>query len=166
MATLCFLRHGEAVSPRDGNFSHDSERPLTDRGREQIRRASAGIHTLALGLDGIYSSPYLRARQTAEIVAETLGPGIELTITEWLCAGTHWSAVRRGLNGSRVNSILLVGHEPDMSTMTGQVIGSESGGLHFGTGTLSIVTVDAIPPGAPGILAGLHGVKELAEMVR
>jgi phosphohistidine phosphatase len=164
MPTLCFLRHGEALSQREGNFLHDSERPLTELGCNQILRATHGIRALDLSLKSIYCSPYLRARQTADIVAEALGLVTDLHVTEWLCSGTHWSAVRRGLENDETDSILLVGHEPDMSIMTGQVIGSESGGLHFGTGTLSIVTVDAMPPRGPGVLAGFYSVKDLATM--
>ena len=70
MTTLLLVRHGETDWNRDGRWQGGSDTSLNDVGREQAR-------SLADELDGdidvVYSSDLARARQTAEIVAETLG---------------------------------------------------------------------------------------------
>ena len=68
---LYFLRHGEAGDPAqwEGN---DAERPLTDDGRRRMALEARTMRRLELGVDRVITSPLLRARQTAEIVAVEL----------------------------------------------------------------------------------------------
>ena len=66
-----FLRHGIAVEP--GAWSgNDFDRPLTREGATRMEREAKGIAELSLDLDCIVTSPLLRAKQTAEIVADRL----------------------------------------------------------------------------------------------
>ena len=67
---LLILRHGEAGrrSPSPG----DSKRSLTAEGKQEIEDLSNGIKSLEVKLDGVFTSPLLRAKQTAEIVAKSL----------------------------------------------------------------------------------------------
>src|ERR671923_2581884 len=69
---LSLLRHGIAVERGSPGAEHDSERPLTAKGDRRMRRIAAGMLALGLSYDVILSSPYLRARQTAEIAAQVL----------------------------------------------------------------------------------------------
>src|SRR4051812_50182341 len=63
------LRHGEAV-PHDDD---DDARPLTDRGREQSRAAGGALAALEVVVHDCYTSPKVRARETAELACEALG---------------------------------------------------------------------------------------------
>ncbi len=87
---LCFLRHGEADWP---NWNKpDDERPLTERGRKEMKRVAKFLERLKFSANAILTSPLPRASQTAEIVAERLG--IELkTETRRLRHGS-WSRAR------------------------------------------------------------------------
>jgi len=68
---LCFLRHGEADWP---NWDKpDDERPLTERGRKEMKRVAKFLECLKFSADVILTSPLPRASQTAEIVAKRLG---------------------------------------------------------------------------------------------
>ena len=67
---LFFMRHAEA-EPRD-RYRDDHQRPLTDAGRETQCRMVRALLPVLQPLDALLSSPILRARQTAEIVVETL----------------------------------------------------------------------------------------------
>ena len=65
---LCFLRHGEADWP---NWTKpDNERPLTERGRKEMKRVAKFLERLKLVPDVILTSPLPRASQTAEIVGQ------------------------------------------------------------------------------------------------
>ena len=68
---VCFVRHGPAV-PRGTPGIEDDARPLTSDGRKRTRDAARGIRKLKLGIDGIWTSPLPRARETAEILAKAL----------------------------------------------------------------------------------------------
>jgi broad specificity phosphatase PhoE len=70
------VRHGESEGNRDRRFTLTTETPLTDRGRQQARRAARHIGKLYRA-EVIVSSPFLRARQTSEIIAEELRLPIE-----------------------------------------------------------------------------------------
>src|SRR6184192_1996819 len=68
---LCFLRHGEADWP---NWNKpDDDRPLTERGRKEMKRVAKFLERLKFSAATILTSPLPRASQTAEIVAECLG---------------------------------------------------------------------------------------------
>src|SRR5207249_3311762 len=71
--TLFILRHGLAVEPGTRDYPNDADRPLTAEGRSKLRQIAQAMKKLELEFDVILSSPYTRARQTAEIVADKLG---------------------------------------------------------------------------------------------
>lgn len=68
---LVLLRHGEA----ERQAAHDDQRRLTPRGMEEARAVGGRLARLSLPVPVVVSSPFLRAKETAEIVAETLGAG-------------------------------------------------------------------------------------------
>ncbi|EJM54525.1 phosphohistidine phosphatase SixA [Pseudomonas sp. GM49] len=103
---LWVLRHGEAVP--HGARPHDSERELTDHGREEVLRSAALL--MGQPLTAIYASPYLRAQQTAQLVRETLGFEPEIRTVEWLTPETDPDKVAEQLVS--VSNVLLVSHNP------------------------------------------------------
>jgi broad specificity phosphatase PhoE len=69
VTTLLLVRHGETDWNRDGRWQGHSETHLNDVGREQARTVAAELDNV----DVVYSSDLTRARETAEIIAESLG---------------------------------------------------------------------------------------------
>lgn len=162
MPLIYLLRHGEAAKASEANVSRDSERPLTPRGRERLERAARGIRRLGITPTGILTSPYRRARETAEIVAGALGTPEALTTEESLASGARWEEVKRALSRIELgDGLLLVGHEPDLSMMTAEMIGAEEGSIDFGKGTLACVQFETFPPGKPGVLRALLRLDQL-----
>src|SRR5262249_20541253 len=84
---LFILRHGIAADPGDPAYPNDSERPLTDEGERKLARISEAMARMELSFDLVLSSPYVRARQTAEIVAEALGLRKKLQFSDDLKLG-------------------------------------------------------------------------------
>lgn len=118
---LYFLRHAVAIE-RGAWDGADSERPLTDEGREQTHAAARGLAALDLRLDGIYTSPYIRASDTARLVAGALG--VEVTVWPELASGCDLERLAPRLAElSEARAVMLVGHEPDFSEMIGRLIG-------------------------------------------
>ncbi len=162
MAAIYLLRHGEAVSRDGARFAHDSERPLSVEGRVRMQLAALGMKKLAFSFDRVFTSPYVRARQTAEVVAAAVGADCGVVVEEALASGARWEKVKRALAAVRgPESILLVGHEPDLSKMTAEIIGADRNSVSFGKGTLACIAVDAIPPREPGALSSLLTLEHL-----
>src|SRR5262245_4514784 len=116
---IFILRHGVAVERDDLNFKNDAERPLTPDGEKQLRKISTAIKNMNLQFDLILSSPYERAKRTAEIVAEELNLKKRLAFSgELRSEGNPKKLIReiRKLKSSPKN-LLLVGHEPYLSEL-------------------------------------------------
>lgn len=74
---LTFLRHAESTGNNADVLQGRTDTPLTERGLEQARNRAAGWKAQKIGFERIISSPLKRARQTAEIISESLGVPIE-----------------------------------------------------------------------------------------
>jgi broad specificity phosphatase PhoE len=74
MAVDIFIaRHGQNVDNANGILNGHRDLPLTDLGRQQAKDLAKGIKTASLTFEAIYSSPLMRAYETAEIVSRELG---------------------------------------------------------------------------------------------
>jgi phosphohistidine phosphatase len=116
---LSFLRHGIAADRGRSEYENDSERPLTPKGERQIRRIAKGIQAAGLSYDLILASPYLRAKQTAEIVAQVLSTPEGVLLADAL---TPESNPRQLIDALRTDyhaqqDVLVVGHEPYLSRL-------------------------------------------------
>jgi phosphohistidine phosphatase len=121
---IFLLRHGEA-EPDDGRG--DAARELTEKGRAQADAAGRAIHRLGFEIDACLTSPKVRARDTAVPVCRHLG--LEPEICQPIADGyfdTLALVVGRG-------NVLVVGHEPDLSSevarLTGSRVKMKKGGL-------------------------------------
>jgi len=113
------LRHGIAVVRNDQDVENDSGRQLTPKGKRQLRQTAAAMKKMGLRFDLILSSPYLRAKQTAEIVAESLKLKKRLNFSDALVPDGSPKNLIRQLNEIKPapENVLLVGHEPYLSCL-------------------------------------------------
>jgi len=118
---LCFLRHGEADWPDWAK--PDDERPLTERGRKEMKRVAKFLERLKFIPDSILTSPLPRASQTAEIVGRRLG--IELQTEPALAHGFNLERLRRLLAKRGGECVMIVGHEPEFSEVIGELTGGK-----------------------------------------
>jgi phosphohistidine phosphatase len=117
---LYFLRHGEADWQDWKN--PDDERPLTKRGKKEMREVAKFLDRLKVRPDLIVTSPLPRAAQTAEIAADYLKA--KLRKDELLAPGfgmTNFGAV---LKRHRAKVLILVGHEPDFTNIISGLTGA------------------------------------------
>ena len=125
---LYFLRHGLA-GERSEWTGPDEARPLTEAGKTQTANEAAGLTRLGLVPDLILTSPLVRARQTAEILAQGLGVAKRVVIDERLSGGFRRKLLREIDKEHRgQDRLMLVGHEPDFSHVVGRVIRRRAGG--------------------------------------
>jgi phosphohistidine phosphatase len=117
---LYFLRHGEADWP--GWTKPDDERPLTDFGKKEVRQVAKLLNRLRVKPDLIVTSPLPRALQTAEVAAEQLKT--KLRQDEALEPGFGIGELRTVLKRHRSKVLMLVGHEPDFSSVISALTGA------------------------------------------
>jgi phosphohistidine phosphatase len=117
---LYVVRHAIAVDEGTADYESDSERPLTDKGRKKMRQIAKGLRNLGVELDLILSSPYVRARQTAEILADAFKMKKKIAFSENLIPMAEPNLLIAELNENHsVDSLALVGHEPHLSSLVG-----------------------------------------------
>ena len=126
---LWLLRHGEA-EPHDAR--PDDERRLTDRGREQARVAGCALAALKVKIHLAFTSPKVRARDTALLACEALG--VEPIEHAALAGGFDVDDALELIGaGTPDQRVLVVGHEPDFSQvvhdLTGARIDLKKGGI-------------------------------------
>ena len=163
---LYLLRHAIAVEPGTPCYDDDSQRPLTLEGRRKMRRAAKGMKALGLEFDSIISSPYVRAKATAEIVGRILKARGKLSLSDDLAADGDPKA----LVGSLVRHdfherVLLVGHEPYLSKLVARLIaGTASVSLKFKKGGLCKLTADHLKFGHCAELEWLLTPRQLEQL--
>jgi phosphohistidine phosphatase len=127
---LYILRHGLAGS-REEWIGRDAERPLTSKGRSRSRAAARGLARLGVAPAVIVTSAFVRAAETARLTAAALhAPVVEAQALEpgKLEPGKlEPSKLEQGYRSllqpyADAASVMLVGHEPDLSALIGRLI--------------------------------------------
>lgn len=118
---LYFVRHGIAEELATSDF----DRALTTRGRRRVVASAKVMKRLGIAPRQIFSSPRLRARQTAEIIAEALN--MRITLAESVNFGFDVADLRRlSQSLSADEEVMFVGHNPDMSLLVSEITGVDA----------------------------------------
>ncbi|MBK8396575.1 MAG: phosphohistidine phosphatase SixA [Leptospiraceae bacterium] len=122
---LIIGRHGEAE--QDSPTGSDKDRRLTEKGKVDIACMANFIHKSPLRVTQIFYSPFARTTETAEIYSEIIqfkGTTIPSNI---LLPGNDYSDLFPILNKlTNSDTVLLIGHNPDVSFFTGRLILNEA----------------------------------------
>lgn len=116
---IYILRHAIAETAPNPPSGGDSKRRLTAEGADKMRRAARGMKALDLAFDLIISSPYPRAKETAEIVAEVLPAGKRVEVSALLQPEgdlKEFIGELKRKHGDK-EQVLIVGHEPGLSRL-------------------------------------------------
>lgn len=140
---LYLLRHAHA-----GNASEwtddDALRPLSAKGRRQAEKLGRFLGDLRFEPDSILTSPKLRARETAQLVADALGMAVH--VDDRLAGGLDLDVVAALVSNDGGHKIVLVGHDPDFSEIAGELMGLPYLPMRKG----ALARVDVSMPFAPG----------------
>ncbi|MBM3275237.1 MAG: phosphohistidine phosphatase SixA [Candidatus Sericytochromatia bacterium] len=137
---IYFVRHAEAVARDDA--TPDEVRFLTRDGRKQARRVGKTLRKLGVAWTRAYTSPLVRAVQTAEIVGARLKFRGEIAFLEALEPGKgSWKAFMAALKSQeQAGSFALVGHEPDLGIALGEALGTDP--IAMPKGAVAALAVD------------------------
>ncbi len=158
---LYLIRHAWAGDPDASLWPDDSRRPLTTDGRKRFRRVAEALVERGVHPQIIASSPYVRARETADLLAKSLPqkpPLVELSALEPESNVAEALAWTVGRNESQ---IAWVGHMPGMALLLASLVGAAEGNVEFKKGACAAVDFDAQPTLGGGQLSWFITAKML-----
>lgn len=163
---LYLVRHAIA-EPRDPErWPDDSRRPLSPRGIELFRQAARGLRRVGVDVDGVLSSSYVRAWQTAEILVEEAGWPPPEECAELEPSGDP-SATVALLKARRESAPALVGHQPHLSQLASLLVtGRDVSRLELKKGGVIWLRVEGPPAPGAGFLRGSVSPKILRQLGR
>jgi len=147
---LYILRHGLAVEQGTAGYANDADRPLTPKGERKLCLIAEAMEELELSFDLILSSPYKRAGQTAEIVADVLKVSKKVELTPTLEPGGSSKELIEMVKSIKPapEEVMLVGHEPYLSSLISLLVaGDTSVQVEMKKGGLCKLSVDSLKHG-------------------
>jgi phosphohistidine phosphatase len=158
---LYLVRHAIA-GERGPRWPNDDERPITKDGAARMREIVKGFARLDESIDLILTSPLVRARQTADILAAGLSPAPTIKAFAALAPGGTPPQVVAALSAlrTRAAAIALVGHEPGLGLLAAWLINARTPPL-FKKGGLCRIDLDDWPPARSGRLIWMATPKML-----
>ena len=160
---LYILRHGIAVERGTPGYKKDSDRPLTPQGEDRMHQIADTMRGMDLKFDLILSSPYVRAEQTANIVAGELDE--EVTFSKYLQPGGNALELIGEIKDEKPQRVLLVGHEPDLSSLISVLTtGGSNAAIELKKGGLCKLTTDKLVFGQCATLNWLLTPKQLRQL--
>ncbi len=125
MNEIFILRHGKAEDIHETQSKNDFDRRLTEEGQKKTNKLGLFFNSLEENVDLVLSSPYLRAKETAEIFVRNLDPKPDLKIVDFLSCGNASKEIAKGLSEHIIkNKVVLIGHAPDLELFLKNLIGS------------------------------------------
>lgn len=160
---LYLVRHAIAAE-RGEEWPDDSKRPLTERGISRFKEGVAGLRALDAVVDEIFTSPLVRARQTADLLASGLEGKPSVKVLDALAPGNTASGVMTQLaRAAKRRRIALVGHEPDLGELAAHLIGAKRA-LPFKKGGVCRIDVESLTSKRAGALAWFVTPKVLRQL--
>lgn len=152
---LYVLRHSDAAPH---GTMRDADRPLTDEGIKKLTRVAEAMRKMELSFDAILSSPYIRAKETADIVGKVMQCESLIRLTPHLVSGADPSDIVKEIKQdlSHKNRILIVGHNPFLTILISVLVsGREDTSIRLRKGGLCKLTAETIKFGKCGTLEWL-----------
>ena len=146
------VRHAAAFNADPDRWPDDRDRPLTPTGSKRFRRAARGLGSLAPAVDHVLASRFVRARQTALLLAEAAGWPRQRPCPALESGPTPQEALEALSPFRTAGAVALVGHEPNLSELASYLLSGAGAGVSFewkkgGVACLELAE-DALPGGA------------------
>jgi phosphohistidine phosphatase len=162
---LILVRHAIAFERNPLRWPDDRLRPLSPAGRQRFRKAAQGLGRWLPEIDRVFTSPLVRARETASLLTEHAGWPAAVECPP-LAPKLDPEAVFTFLRKQRGQRIALVGHEPDLSTFASVCLpGSGSArGFEIKKGGVVCIAFEGRASAGTGVLAAFVPPRVLRAM--
>ena len=144
---LCLVRHGIAIDREDPACPPEPERHLTEKGMEKTRAAARGLRSLGIQPSLVLSSPYLRAKQTAEIACVVLEIPVKgIRETEALLPGASPRMLFEELAKSNAEETICFGHAPNLDEVIATAVHAAKGFTQLKKAGAAYLDMDSLMP--------------------
>lgn len=158
---LYIVRHAWAGERGDPRWPDDAERPLTHEGKERFRRVVRKLAQRGVAPHVIATSPFVRARQSAEILTKGADGKAELFNVAGLAPGEDWKQALEWARHRREEEIAFVGHMPDLGELAAALVGCRRNSIGFSKGAVAAIDFPSHPAVGEGLLCWLVTAKLL-----
>jgi phosphohistidine phosphatase len=148
---IYLVRHAIAAE-RGEDWPDDTKRPLTERGIDRFKESVTGLKELDAVIEEIFTSPLVRARQTADLLAAGVSGRPSVKLLDALAPGHPPATVVAQLaKVAKRRCLALVGHEPDLGELAAHLIGARQP-LPFKKGGICRIDLAGLTAKAGGTL--------------
>lgn len=161
---IFLLRHADAVEVGRMGVTRDQDRPLTERGVKKLKKVAQVLLSMEVSFDTILSSPYVRAKETAEIIGEAMECRSRIKLTPNLVVDAGPAELVKEINEdhSRSRTVLLIGHEPQLVSLASVLIsGRHDVSIRLKKGGLCKLSADSLRFGRCARLEWLIGPSQI-----
>jgi len=160
---IYLVRHAIAAE-RGEDWPEDDKRPLTERGAARFKEAVAGLGRLDAVVDEIFTSPLIRAKQTAGLLSAGLDGAPPVKVLDTLAPGHDPDEVMAQLaRAAKRRRIALVGHEPGLGELAAHLIGARRP-LIFRKGGACRIDIESLASTRAGSLIWFVPPKSLRQL--
>ena len=154
-------RHAWAYHFGDPRWPDDAERELEPEGAERFMQVVQTLAERGFAPQAIATSPYVRCRQTADIIARYTEHRPEVVETEALAPGSDFEALCHWSQQTGCEKVCWVGHAPDVGNLAAVLVGDQGAHIRFAKGAIAAVRFDSDFEDSTGELYWLATAKSL-----
>ena len=158
---LYIARHAWAYERDDARWPDDSLRPLTPEGIDRYSEMVKLLAKRGFAPARIATSPYVRCRQTADIIAKRVSGGLPVEELEDLEPGSNLEPALEWTNAQGGIDVCWVGHSPDVERFAAALISDGSARVRFAKGAVVAIEIDDQATAGGGELHWLATAKSL-----
>lgn len=152
---LYIIRHAWAGDPGDPRYPDDSQRPLTEDGQKRFHKLIRHLMHADFAPRRVATSPLVRCRQTARIIAEVLDNCPEPEVLNALAPGSDLEKLLDWTCRQGEQEVAWVGHNPDVGRLTATLLGASAAEIHFSKGAIASLEFLGRPGRVPAELRWL-----------
>ncbi len=139
---LYIVRHAFAGQHGDPRYADDALRPLTKKGTKQFRRMMKRLARRGVAPTIVATSPLVRCRQTAEVIADRVYPQPQIVELDSLKPGSQFEALVSWSNDQAAEELAWVGHAPDVDELTASLLSPADVAIAFAKGAMAAIQFD------------------------
>jgi len=153
---LYLIRHADALALGERGITDDAERPLSEQGENQVRTLAHGLLHRGIALDGLVTSPLVRAKQTADLLVRnwTATP-MEVEVSDTLVPNARPGKLARYLRKLGGRSLGVIGHLPHLPHFAAWLIGGKKAQIDIGKAGVVCISCPDEPGKGTGTLRWL-----------
>jgi phosphohistidine phosphatase len=143
---LYLIRHADALALGERGITTDEERPLSEKGEAQSEAAATALQNRGIILEKLFTSPLVRARQTADILLRVWArPELTLETCDALAPSGKPRKLSRFLLKRAGAKVGLVGHMTDLADYAGWLIGAKKAQIDIAKSGIALVVCGELP---------------------